>query len=257
MILLEVPKLTLSTELIIPMAISWVVMIVSALLVLLFASLLHFSKEITGALLLVSVLTNSTFIGIPIITAYLGSGSLPFIIVYDQIGSFLALSTFGTFVASYYAHKSKVNFSIIFFKVISFPPFIALIIALLIKDIDFSFQVTSFLYLLASLIVPFALFAVGLQLQFRLPKDELKAFTVSLFIKLIIAPIVAIITAYSLGWEGLATQVSIMEAGMPPMITAAALASMVGLAPRLSAAIVGYGILFSFVTTAILFQFIS
>ena len=51
--------------------------------------------------------------------------------------------------------------------------------------------------------------------------------------------------------------VSIMEAAMAPMITAGAIASMAGLAPRLSSAIVGSGILISFVTTGILFKLIS
>jgi len=39
---------------------------------------------------------------------------------------------------------------------------------------------------------------------------------------------------------------------MAPMITAGAVASMANLAPRLSTAIVGYGIIFSFITTYIL-----
>ena len=41
---------------------------------------------------------------------------------------------------------------------------------------------------------------------------------------------------------------------MAPMITAGAIASMAGLAPRLSSAIVGYGILISFLTTGVLFN---
>jgi hypothetical protein len=43
---------------------------------------------------------------------------------------------------------------------------------------------------------------------------------------------------------------------MAPMITAGAIASMAGLAPRLSSAIVGYGILFSFITTYIIAKLI-
>lgn len=253
MILLEVPKLSLSSDIIIPIVISWCVMIISAILVWFSSRWLHFSHEVTGALMLVTVLTNSTFVGIPIINAYLGSQSLPFIIVYDQIGTFLALSTYGTFIVTYYAHKSKVNVSMIVIRVISFPPFISLVVAIIISGHLFSSTTISFLDTLASLIVPLALLAVGLQLQFRLPRHELQAFSLSLAIKLIIAPIIAIITAYAFGWESLATKVSIMEAGMPPMITAAAMASMVGLAPRLCSAIVGYGILFSFATTALLF----
>jgi hypothetical protein len=48
-----------------------------------------------------------------------------------------------------------------------------------------------------------------------------------------------------------------MEASMAPMITAAAVASMAGLAPRLSSAIVGYGILLSFATTWVVYNFIT
>ena len=256
MILLEVPKLSFSDELFIPMTISWVVMISSALLVLLFSFWLHFKTEITGALMLVAVLTNSTFLGIPIIHAYYGSAALPYIIVYDQIGSFLFLSTYGTIIVAIYAHKSKINLAIILTKIITFPPFIALLLALLPLEYEFDTFVTQLLKVLSLSIPPLALIAVGLQLRFRLPKDDLIPFSIALLIKLIIAPMIAILTAYIFDWNGIATQVSIMEAGMAPMITAAAMASMVGLAPRLSAAITGYGILFSFVTSAILYLLI-
>jgi len=73
-----------------------------------------------------------------------------------------------------------------------------------------------------------------------------------LFIKLILAPLIAFIVCYSFGWLGIAGKVSIFEAGMAPMITAGVIASIAGLAPRLSTAIVGYGILFSFLSTALL-----
>jgi len=55
----------------------------------------------------------------------------------------------------------------------------------------------------------------------------------------------------------LAANVSIMEASMAPMITAAAVASMAGLAPRLSSAIVGYGIILSLGTTWVVHYLIT
>jgi predicted permease len=58
------------------------------------------------------------------------------------------------------------------------------------------------------------------------------------------------------GWNSMAAKVSIMESAMAPMITAAAIASMAGLAPRLSTAIVGYGILISFITTWFVYKII-
>ncbi|WP_345991301.1 AEC family transporter [Sulfurimonas sp. HSL-1716] len=257
MVLLQVPKLTFSVELVIPVVIAWAVMGTTALLTLYVSRWLAFSKEVTGALMLVTVLTNSSFLGIPLISAYMGQEALPYVMVYDQLGSFIALSVYGTFIASYYSHKSEVSFKIIAAKVFTFPPFLVLIIAFLLMGTKFDANITKVLSSLANTIVPVALVAVGLQLKLRLTRDELIPFSISLMIKLILAPLIAILVAKSFGWDNQASQVAIMEAGMAPMITAGAIASMTGLAPKLSSAIVGYGILFSFVTVHILYGIIG
>ena len=257
MIILQVPKLTFSMDTLIPIIVAWCVMGISAILVLLFARIFSFSKEITGSLMLVAILTNSSFMGIPIINAYMGESSLAYILVYDQLGTFIALATYGTFIASYYSSKSQISFKIITLKVLTFPPFLSLVLALFLMGVEFHPVISKVLSSFANTIVPIALVAVGLQLQFKLPREDLKPFSVALFIKLIIAPIIAIIICKIFDWNNQASMVSILEAAMAPMITAGAIASMAGLAPRLSSAIVGYGILISFVTTGILFKLIS
>ena len=257
MIILQVPKLTFSMDTLIPIIVAWCVMGISAILVLLFARIFSFSKEITGSLMLVAILTNSSFMGIPIINAYMGESSLAYILVYDQLGTFIALATYGTFIASYYSSKSQISFKIITLKVLTFPPFLSLVLALFLMGVEFHPVISKVLSSFANTIVPIALVAVGLQLQFKLPREDLKPFSVALFIKLIIAPIIAIIICKIFDWNNQASMVSIMEAAMAPMITAGAIASMAGLAPRLSSAIVGYGILISFITTGILFKLIS
>ena len=257
MILLQVPKLTFSIDSLIPIIIAWSVMISSAILILLISKFLSFSKEVTGSLMLVSILTNSSFLGIPIINAYMGESALPYILVYDQLGTFIAFSVYGTFIVSFYTSKKEISFKVFTLKVLTSPPLIALIVALLLMGVEFHPVISKVLSSFASTIVPIALVAVGLQLQFKLPREDLKPFSVSLFIKLIFAPIVAILVCKIFGWNNQASMVSIMEASMAPMITAGAIASMAGLAPRLSSAIVGYGILISFVTTAIVYKLIS
>ena len=257
MIILQIPKLTLSTQIIIPIVVSWIVMTICVVFILLFSRLFSFSKEVTGSLLLVAILTNSSFIGLPILNAYMGESAIPYVLVYDQLGTFLALATYGTFVVSYYSSKNQITFRIITFKVLTFPPFISLIVALFFIGVEFNPVISKVLSSLANTIVPIALVAVGLQLQFKLPKEDLKPFSVALFIKLLVAPIIAILVCKIFGWNNQASIVSIMEAGMAPMITAGAIASMAGLAPRLSSAIVGYGILISFITTGILYKFIN
>ena len=257
MILLQVPKLTFSIESLIPIIIAWSVMIISAVLILIISKFFSFSKEITGSLLLVAILTNNSFLGIPIINAYMGESALPYILVYDQLGTFIAFSIYGTFIVSFYTSKKEINFKIFTLKVLTSPPLIALVVALLLMGVEFHPVISKVLSSFANTIVPIALVAVGLQLQFKLPREDLKPFSVALFIKLLIAPIIAIIICKIFDWNNQASIVSIMEAGMAPMITAGAIASMAGLAPRLSSAIVGYGILISFVTTGILFKLIS
>lgn len=257
MILLQIPKLTFSMDTLIPIIVSWMVMFFSAILVLLVAKIFSFSKEITGSLMLVAILGNTSFMGIPIVNAYMGESAIPYVLVYDQLGTFIALAIYGTFIASYYSSKSKITFKIITLKVLTFPPFISLVAALFLMGVEFNPILSKVLASFSSTIVPMALVAVGLQLQFKLPKEEIKPFSIALLIKLIIAPIIAIIICKIFSWDNQASIVSIMESAMAPMITAGAIASMAGLAPRLSSAIVGYGILISFLTTAILYQYIG
>lgn len=257
MILLQVPKLSFSMDMVIPIVTAWSVMIISAILILLLSKIFSFSREITGCLMLVSILTNSSFLGIPILNAYMGEAALPYVLVYDQLGTFIALATYGTFIASYYSNKTQLTFKIMTLKVLTFPPFLSLIASLFLMGVEFNPIISKVLNSFASTIVPIALVAVGLQLKLKLPKEDLKPFSVALSVKLIVAPIIAIGVCNLFNWNNQASIVSIMEAGMAPMITAGAIASMAGLAPRLSSAIVGYGILISFLTTGVLFKVIS
>lgn len=257
MTLLYIPKLSISFEVLIPIIIAWVVMTLSALVIFYLSKLFEFSREVTGSLMLVGVLSNTSFVGIPLMQAYFGDSSLPYVLVYDQLGSFLMLSTYGTFVAVYYSNESNVDIKAIAIKVLTFPAFLSLLVSLFFIGQTFHPIVISVLSTLANTIVPLALVSVGLQLRFKLPKEDIKPFFTAIGVTLILAPLIAIGVSYIFNWEGLAADVSIMEAALGPMITAGAVASMAGLAPRLSSAIVGYGIIISFFTTWIVFGLIS
>jgi predicted permease len=232
-------------------------MTICAILILFLSRLFDFSKEVTGCLMLLAILGNTSFLGIPVVTSYMGEDSIPYIMVYDQLGNFIALATYGTFIANYYSSNSKVTFKLITYKVVTFPPFIALIIGLLLMGTQFNEISTKILESFSATIIPIALVSVGLQLQLKMLKSEIKPFSVAIIVKLIISPIIAIIACAIFGWNNTASTVSIMEAGMSAMISAGAIATMAGLAPKLSAAIVGYGTIISLFTTSILYFFIS
>jgi len=252
MILLQIPNISISLDSVIPVGIAWSVMTLTAIIVFIVAKIFHFSKEITGALLLVTPLGNTSFLGIPLIQTYLSPSALPYVIIYDQLGTFLALAVYGTIIISLYSNTSELNLKMILYKVLTFPPFVFLMIAFMIPDTSYIDGFKDIFEILAFTITPFALIAVGLQLNLLLPKQEIKYISFSLFIKLIISPLLAYLICFYFGWNTLSSTVSIMEAGMAPMITAGAMASLAGLAPRLTSAILGFGIVISFVTIYIL-----
>lgn len=254
MMFLQIPKLTVSFDIVIPVVIAYGVMAFSALFIFYISKLLEFSREVTGSLMLVGVLGNTSFVGIPVIQAYFGESALPYVLIYDQLGSFLVLSTYGTFISVYYSREDNVDIKAIAIKIITFPTFIALLMSLFLIGTTFNPVITSVLSSLASTIIPLALVSVGLQLKFKLPREDMKPFATAIGVKLLLAPMIAICIAYVFSWESEVANVSIMESAMGPMITAGAVASMTGLAPRLSSAIVGYGIMISLFTSWVIFN---
>jgi predicted permease len=89
---------------------------------------------------------------------------------------------------------------------------------------------------------------VGLSIQLKLPRDEVKPLAIGLLLKLVLLPALALPLGLLFGMQGAMLQVNVLESAMPTMITAGALAIAHNLAPRLAAALVGYGILLSLLT---------
>ena len=77
-----------------------------------------------------------------------------------------------------------------------------------------------------------------------------------LVVKLIVAPLLTLIGCRFLGLYDLPADISIFEAGMPPMVTAGALAIAAGMAPELAAALVSIGIPLAFLTLPLLYLLI-
>ena len=257
LVLLKVPQLEFSRQLLVPALLPWGMLAVSALAVLLLARALAWSREITGALLLLVPLGNTSFLGIPMVNAFFGEAGIPFALIYDQFGSFLALATYGSLVVAIYGSQGeKPTLQTVGKKIGTFPPFLALLLALALSSWSPPEPVTALLESLAATLVPVVMIAVGLQLTLRLNREVLAPMGLGLAIKLCLAPLLALLAVKTMGLEGLAVQVAVFEAGMPPMVSAGALAVVAGLSPKLTAAMVGLGILLSFVTLPLLYQLI-
>lgn len=257
LILVQVPKLSLSENLLIPVLMPWLVVLFSGSLVWYVCRYFSWSKEITGALLLMVPLGNTAFLGIPMVELFYGSSGITYAILYDQFGSFLALSTYGTLVLAFYSGGSRPTWGMIVRKIIFFPPFIALVAAFFLRSTVLPTWLSSLLVMTAGSLVPVVMVAIGFQLRLTMPSSEWMPLLLGLLLRLIVTPLVFVVGCMLLGLTDLGTQVSLFETAMPPMVAAGAMASVVGLKPRLTAAMVGFGILLSFITLPIIHHLIS
>ena len=257
LILLQVPRLTFSKELLVPVLLPWAMVAISAMLVLAASRIFRWPRPTTGALMLMVPLGNTSFFGIPMVEAFWGIGSVSYAVLYDQFGSFLALSTYGSIILAIYSGSEKPTPAVILKRICLFPPFIALVIGLLTMSVPYPAVLEAVLRGIAASLVPVVMIAIGLQIKLKLEPGSWTPFSVGLLIKLVIAPLTAAALCFAFNQHTLAAKVSVFEAGMPPMVTAGALALLAGMAPELTAALVGLGLMASFLTLPVLFQILQ
>ena len=247
-VLIYAPRLELGTHVLAIAAVPWLLLAATVLLVSLATRVLKLRPDEHAVLLLCVALGNTSFLGYPLVRALLGEDALPYAVIYDQFGAFLILSTFGLYVLARYGGDAKPTVGLIARRVATFPPFLALVFGLTLMPEAPPAWIAGGLQRLADALLPLVVLAIGLSLQLKLPRDELKPLAVGLTLKLAVMPLLALLLAPLLGLQGLGHDTVVLESAMPPMITAAALAISHRLAPGLAAAMVGYGILLSLAT---------
>lgn len=249
-VLLHVPQLELDQRVLAVATVPWLLLVLSVILVLAASRLFAWSREVRAVLLMTVPLGNTSFLGYPLVTALLGSEALPYAVIYDQLGAFLILSTYGLFVLAWYGGGPRPTVAGIALRIVRFPPFIALLLALAMPE-HYPAAVSAALERLSGALLPLVVLAIGLKLKLRLPRERLAPLGFGLAAKLLILPAAAWLFAPWLGLTDLAFAAVVLESAMPPMITAAALAASARLAPELATAMVGYGILAALGTLAL------
>lgn len=251
--LYHIPKIKWSNELLFPIGAGWITFILAFVFFHFLGKKLKWSNKLIGCLILTAGLSNSSFLGYPIIEALFGKKGLETAVLVDQPGTFVVVSTLGVFVAAFYSKGSPDMLSIIR-KILLFPPFIMFVFACLMNvyDCDFDSNIQSILLKVGSFVTPLALLSVGLQLNFDRKSQHWKFLRLGLFFKLILVPFaILVLYVFIFNQHSEPIKITIMETAMAPMITGAILASTYGLKPKLSSMMVGFGIPISFLTLAI------
>lgn len=253
------PSIQLVPELVLPIASAWISFAVSWIIFGWAGKKFAWSNSLTGCLIITAGLANTSFVGIPIVKALYGEEGVKIAFLIDQGGSFIIVSSIAIIVASIYGSGRKRKRDITR-KILTFPPFIFFILAMLMNI--FKIQTPEILRLPLDLIVltltPVALTSVGLQVKIDLMAIKSRYLWLGLGYKLVLIPLFILILFRDVfQLKGLILHVSVIEAAMAPMITGSIIAISHNLEPKLASLLVGVGIPISFVTIGLWYWYLG
>ena len=226
-----------------PVLMPWALFGIGAAVFWLIGRWLHLSRASIGALTLVGGLGNTSFVGLPMIESLQGHDGLGLGLLIDQLGSYLVLSTLGVFVAAIYAAEQRTSLRTTAIKVATFPPFVALVAALLLRSVTMPEEIDKVLVRMGDTLAPLALVSVGLQLRIGAIGQQVKLLGLGLGYKLLVCPALVIATLWLFDARvDITTHVSVIEAAMPPMIGAGIVAAQAKLDAPLVSTLIGVGI---------------
>ena len=250
--LLYVHATRVDAALVFPIAMAWIMFGVGFLVFRVLGRLLALPRETIGALTLTGSLANTSFIGLPMIETYYGPQGIGLGILIDQMGTYLVLSTFGLVAAAFYGHGAGISARSVTRRLLTFAPFVALLVAILLIPVAYPTWFDALLRRLGATLVPLALVSVGYQIQWSAVRGKLRELGMGLGFKLLAAPaVVALLFAGLFGARGETIQITIFEAAMAPQIGAAIVAVDHDLDPPLVTLMVGIGIPLSFLTLSL------
>lgn len=248
-VLLYLPRLKDISSLVFPMGIHWGSLILHFLLLNFVLKKLNVKDQLRYTCLIVSTLGNTAFLGIPMIKALMGEAALPVAIVYDQLGSGISFLLFATILIPIFKGEGVKDKQLIFKKLFSFPPFWAVVISLALRGAVFPASLMKVITPLAGTVIPLAIFSTGLNFKFKPTNEVLLPLSLGLISKLLFIPLLLVFLFMPTQWFSLpAFKVSVLQSGMPPMVSAGVIASVAGFDRELASALVAWGLIFSFMT---------
>ncbi len=248
--LLHVHSLEISLRFVPPVLMGWIVFFVGFGVFAALGRVLGWDKRTVACLTLTAALGNTSFVGLPMIEAFYGPEWMGTGLIIDQGGSFLTLCLVGIALAAA-AAGAKVSPGATLRRVAAFPPFFAVIAALLLIPLRYPEWLNSVLGSLAGTLSPLALLSVGLTVRFKAVQGRLPELLWGLGYKMLLAPVI-ILGLYMglLDLSGTLIKVTVFEAAMPPMVMGAIISTQYDLDPDLAGVLLGVGIPLSFATLA-------
>lgn len=205
-----------ASDLVMLPVLAWATALVAVGVAWLLARAFKLSGPAAGAFILVAAFGNTAYIGYPVASAMLGDPGLVRAIFYDLFGNTAAIITIGALIAGHYGeHDVAVN---PLRELVTFPPFIALVVALALRSVAVPEAVDSWLAALGKLVVPMIMVSVGLSLKPRAIREHLGKLGAIAVVKLLLMPLLVLGVSALLVHDAMSTRIAVMEAGVPTMM---------------------------------------
>ena len=206
------------------------------------------------AILITTMFANTGNYGLPLVSFAFGESALPYAGIYFATTTLL-FYTLGVFLASL-GHMSLKEAILGLFRI---PPLYAVLLAILINSfrIEIPVPIARAVELAAGGTIPLMLILLGVQLTQVEFSGNQRAMQLSVALRLVVAPLAALLWAALFGLQDTSRQASVTQASMPSMVSATVLATEYNLDSRLVTAVVFVSTLLSPFTLTPLLVFLG
>jgi predicted permease len=230
------------------------ILLIMGLLTLVMGSVFKLERTALVAILITTMFANTGNYGLPLVSFAFGEEALPYAGVYF-ITTTLVFYTFGVILAS----LGHMSFKEAIIGLLRIPMIYAVLLAILINiwEIELPVPLARTVELASNGTIPLMLILLGVQLTHVEFSQNQRALQLSVVLRLIIAPLLALILAGLFGLQGFSRQASVTQASMPSIVSSTVLATEYNLDARLVTAVVFISTLLSPFTLTPLLVFLG
>lgn len=230
-------------------AISYIAMFTAFALSLIIGKFLRLSKKDLATFMIVSIFGNTSFVGFSYVESLYSMHEIVYALVYDQLGSFVALLTFGVAIISWGGGKKEGFKRDVLKQILFSPPLLAIIVAIYFHGTVFPPYLEVILDKLQATLIPLVTIIVGMKLEIKALRYYFKENVIALFIKMFLTPFIMFgFFYYFIGFSAIWEKVTFLEIAMPPMTMATVFAIKGGLNKNLAINTLALGIIVSFIS---------
>jgi predicted permease len=210
---------------------------------------LKLPRPTAASLLLVLMFVNAGNYGLTLNELRFGEEGLARAIVFFVVST-LVIFTFGVFIASLGRSNVKESFS----RFIKLPAFYAVVLAILFYLMDLSVPdpIMSGIEIAGAGAIPVMLIVLGMQIADLKSLESVWQSIPASLVRLLVAPVIAVLVANLVGLNGLARTTSIIEASMPTAVFTTILAVEFNVRPGFVTSTVAISTLLSAITLPII-----